>query len=442
MPKWLPLIFSLAALMPLAAQPPAGHALLISDVHFDPLADKSIVKELIARPAKEWAQVVAASADAPFAKRGSDANYSLIAAVLDAAAQKGPFDYVLFQGDALRHHFREAFIQVGGSESDFPSFATKTAVFLADILQAKFHAPVLFAIGNNDSACDDYRMDPDNSFFRDLSDALPAVARSAEAKSDFRSGGYYSIPNPGASGQEMIVLNSVFWSPKFSTCGPARIDARIDVGERELDWLASKLDEVQRAGRTAILVMHVPPGADVNASLGKCAETPFWKSQYLTRFTEIVGKHRGTIQFALAGHTHRDDFRMVERNHQPVLFIRISSSISPVYNNDPEFSVLTYAPRGGEVSDLVTYSLDLSATPPAWRAGYSFLGSYGMRALNALNGASLIARIRAGDQHARQNYETHYGMGASQTLPFPDFDYYGCALTTFSESYYSFCVCH
>jgi predicted phosphodiesterase len=428
----------MTTLMPMHAQPATGRVLVVSDIHLDPLAEKSIVQDLIARPANQWPQVLGRFSSAAFAKRGSDSNYSLMSAVLDAAAKKGPFDYVIFQGDALRHHFREAFIATGGSDHDFSSFATKTAVFVVDTLQRKFHAPVLVTFGNNDSTCGDNRMDPGGAFFGDLSNHLTVLSRSEDARSSFRSGGYYSIPNPSAPGQDIIVLNSVFWSQKYSPCIPGRLEP----GRQELDWLASKLDELQ-PNRTAILVMHIPPGADVNASVGKCAETPFWKSQYLTRFAEILEKHRGAIRFALAGHTHRNDIRMlVDRNGQPMLAISIVSSISPVYNNDPEFSVLTYAPRSGQLSDLVTYSLDLSTGSPVLREGHSLFRSYGIRTFDAESAASVVARIHAGDKSARQTYEANYAIGAPQSIPPGDFAYYGCALTTLSESDYKSCVCH
>ena len=132
MPKGLIFaVAALAAVVPVAAQPATGRALLISDIHLDPFADKSIVKELIARPANEWTRIFGTGANAPFAKRGSDSNFSLMSAVLDAAAKQGPFDYILYQGDALSHHFREALIAAGGSDHDLPYFATKTAVFVA-----------------------------------------------------------------------------------------------------------------------------------------------------------------------------------------------------------------------------------------------------------------------------------------------------------------------
>jgi hypothetical protein len=433
------ILAALAVLIPAPAAPPAGRALLISDIHFDPFADKALVTELIARPATDWPSVLKAAGNAGFARRGSDSNYSLMMAVLDAAAENGPYDYVIFQGDALRHHFRETFLAAGGSQSDLPAFAAKTAVFVARTLEAKFHAPVIFAVGNDDSTCDNYRMDPGNLLYRHLSNQLSALSKSPDAISSFRSGGYYSIPNPASAAQEIVVLNSVLWSPKFSTCGGAPSDP----GDTELDWLASKLDQVQRDGRTAILVMHIPPGADVNASLGKCAETPMWTSHSLARFTEIVEQHRRVIQFALAGHTHRDDFRMlVGADGNPVLPFRILASVSPVYDNDPEFSVLMYAPHDGVLSDLVTYSFDLASNPPRLRAGYSWFKTFGIRTLDSESGASLISRIRAAEGNARHEYETHFAPGAPSPFKPGNFDYYACGLTTISESQYKTCVCH
>src|SRR5260370_23808 len=62
--SWSPVAQVNAALSPAA---PTGHALLFSDIHFDPRADPAIVKHLIAAPASQWEAIFATSAQGGYA---------------------------------------------------------------------------------------------------------------------------------------------------------------------------------------------------------------------------------------------------------------------------------------------------------------------------------------------------------------------------------------
>src|SRR5262249_21168273 len=147
---------------------PTGNALLISDIHFDPLADPVIVKQLIARPAAQWQATFASSTQTGYAHSPNDTNYPLLKSALSAASAQNPFDFVIALGDYLRHDFQSAFVSAGGSPSQFPGFATKAAIFVVDTIQAAFAVPVYFALGNGDSTCGDYRLAPGNAFLAAL----------------------------------------------------------------------------------------------------------------------------------------------------------------------------------------------------------------------------------------------------------------------------------
>jgi hypothetical protein len=86
----------------LSSAAPTGHALLISDIHFDPLADSAIVKQLIAAPVSEWEAIFATSAQGDYAHAPGDANYPLLKSALSAAAAQNPIDFVIASGDYLR----------------------------------------------------------------------------------------------------------------------------------------------------------------------------------------------------------------------------------------------------------------------------------------------------------------------------------------------------
>jgi sphingomyelin phosphodiesterase acid-like 3 len=168
--------------------PATGRALLISDVHLDPLADPAIVKQLIAAPVPQWEAILESSRQKSFSPYGSDTNYRLFVSTLAAAAAQAPFDYVVFTGDALRHNFSQAFAAAGGPSDQFPAFAAKTEAFVVQELQNRLKVPVLVALGNNDSSCGDYEIPPDSPFLATTANQLTVFADSAEAKSTFQLG--------------------------------------------------------------------------------------------------------------------------------------------------------------------------------------------------------------------------------------------------------------
>ncbi len=200
--------------------PATGRALLISDIHFDPLADPAIVKQLIASPVEQWDAIFQSAHQKSLSPYGADTNYALFSSTLTEAAEQAPFDYVIFAGDALRHNFSQAFLTAGGKSSEFPAFAARTEAFVIQDLQSKLRVPVLAALGNNDSGCGDYQIPPDSPFLAATADQLTVLATSAEAKSTFQLGGFYSIAHPTVANQDVIVLNTIFWSTSYKSCAP------------------------------------------------------------------------------------------------------------------------------------------------------------------------------------------------------------------------------
>src|SRR5260221_2705332 len=158
-----------------------GHFLLVSDIHFDPLAAAAGVRRLIAAPASQWQEIFASSAQNDYAHAPDDANFPLLKSALSAAVAQGPFDFVIGSGDYLRHGFQSAFVKAGGSLNDFPAFATKTALFVINTVQTTLGVPVYAALGNNDSASGDYGMDPGSAFLATLANSLQLLANDRRA---------------------------------------------------------------------------------------------------------------------------------------------------------------------------------------------------------------------------------------------------------------------
>src|ERR1700739_988931 len=114
---------------------PAGNVLLLSDLHFDPLADPSLVKRLIDAPASDWETIFSSSKPPGYAHAPQDANSPLIKSALSAAAEQTSVDFVAATGDYLRHNFEEAFLKAGGAFGGVSGFFThKKRFFLFSLL--------------------------------------------------------------------------------------------------------------------------------------------------------------------------------------------------------------------------------------------------------------------------------------------------------------------
>jgi sphingomyelin phosphodiesterase acid-like 3 len=423
--------------------PPSGRALLISDIHLDPLADPAIVKRLVAAPVSEWEAILESSQQKPFSAYGSDTNYRLFVSTLAAAVAQEPFDYVVFTGDALRHNFSPAFVAAGGTSDQFPEFAAKTEAFVVQELQEKLKVPVVAALGNDDSSCGDYQIPPDSPFLATTASQLTVLGAAPEAKSTFQMGGFYSIAHPTVANLDIIVLNTVFWSTSYKSCAPNSGDP----GEAEIEWLGWKLYSARLLHHGVTLVMHIPPGMDAySSSHGQCQQpVSFWQPQYSVEFSNLMRTYSDVVQLAFAGHIHMDDFRIVGGDQPspgpPSLPLRITPSVSPIFKNDPAFSVMAYSPMTASVSDITTFFLALSSQMPSWSKEYKFDDAYGVSSFSAANLLTIAAAIRSGDGSARATFEHNYAVSAPSPIHSSNFSFYSCAQSYFTAASYSNCVC-
>jgi sphingomyelin phosphodiesterase acid-like 3 len=420
--------------------PATGRGLLISDIHLDPLADPAIVKQLIASPVAEWEAVFESSQHKAFSTYGADTSYRLFSSTLAEAAKQEPFDYVVFTGDALRHNFSQAFVEAGGTSDQFAAFAAKTETFVVQELQNKLKVPVVAALGNNDSPCGDYQLPPNSPFLAAVADQLTVLSGSPEAKSTFALGGFFSMAHPTLANQDIIVLNTIFWSSSYKNCASDSGD-RGDPGQAEMEWLGWKLYTASQLHRGVTLVMHIPPGMDAyNSSHAQCqAPVSFWQDRYQAEFGTLMDTYSNVVQLAFAGHIHMDDFRVTAADPSR-LPLRITPSVSPIFRNNPGFSVMTYDLGTGAISNIATYFLSLSSPTPTWSKEYQFSSAYDVSSFSAANLSTIAAGIRNGGG-AQKTFENDYAVSTSSPIDPSNLLFYSCAQTHFSSTGYSDCVC-
>jgi sphingomyelin phosphodiesterase acid-like 3 len=363
----------------------AGRVLVMSDLHFDPMADPKLVDRLAAVEPELWAGVLDSSGNQSLGQYGRDTNWPLLRSALGQMAETLPHPaFALISGDFLAHEFRREFDAAASNHSDaaYRIFVRKTMQFLAQQLERAFPATMILpALGNNDEECGDYELQPSGPF---LADTLPIVHRlvgnaaGSGFERDWEGHGNYSAL-PG--GIRVLSVNTNFLSVHFrNACGSA---ADGDPGRATLAWLEAELAAAKQAGERVWLLHHIPPGIDGYATLrqGACPGTmiPMWDQAYAGAFSTLLRRYADTVIASFAGHTHMDDFRLIGDAGGRYGFALITPAVSPIFGQNPAFRTVTYDGAGG-ILDQTTYDLTnlpqataaAGGVPPEWRAEYTF----------------------------------------------------------------------
>ncbi len=425
-----------------------GTFLVLSDLHFNPFAAQELFPRLQQAPADQWPRILAET-EAAGQEPGTDTSFALLQSTLDHAAQRAPRpDFILCPGDMLAHDWQRSFDRLapGLRATDpevFQRFTINAVRFLVAELRRRFPGvPILPAIGNEDSFCDDYALTPDGVFLRDfaatwdLSRHVPVAEREAFQQT-FVRGGYYELPHPRVPKHRLVVLNSVFFSTEyFDACEQPHQQPS---GE-QLAWLEQRLSHAEQNGEQVWLLMHIPPGIDAFATAQSLRKNgpavSFWHEAYTRRFLKLAARYKRTLQLAIAGHTHMDDFRLPRADGEPTVPFKLVPAVSPVFGNNPAYQVFAYRRSNGRVADYRTYFLPLvaeqrrggDAAPqsapqrpdppdqpksplPGWREEYSFAEAYGYASLSAASVADLARRLER-QPEVIGRFRTYYNSSA------------------------------
>ena len=436
-----------AAQLPFTIGAGQGVFLHISDIHFNPFADQTIVRRLIAAPVEQWAAIFRASRNTPFWDKNQDTTFPLFTSML--AATKGPaYDYVLNTGDVLSHDFKDDFIKAGGTESEYGGFVIKTMRFVDRMLKQSFpKSPLIAVLGNNDATCDDYMLAPNDPMLPAIGRDLPAVARHPKALRDYTMGGSYAVPHPKVPKHDIVVLSDVFLSRKYrDACGQTGTDP----GSAELSWLEWTLYQAKLAGRTVTLAMHIPPGIDSYSS-SRSNTCPlkvvsFWQDAYVRRFLALVARYKDQVRVAFAGHTHMDDFRAVaDANGAPLLATRITPAVTPLFGNNPAFTAVLYSRTDASVADYAVFYLANLAkvgpgVAPDWTLLYTFKDTYKAAGYDAASLAALSNNIKT-DDAVRTSFLRYFAVAGQSSINAANLSAFVCAQTAITPEAFQSCAC-
>ncbi len=430
---------------------------LISDIHFDPFDPPDIAEQLAAAPVADWQGIFATIEEQAMSPWGRDTNYALFASSIAAFAKTAAAaDFALVPGDFLAHEFEKKAAQALGinpTDDKVREIAVKTTIFIGNsIARALPDKPIILALGNNDSDCGDYEITPGGHYLAETRDMVHRLAGADLLASDFdetyAAGGYYAVAHPGLPKTRILVVNDVLWSAKYrDACGSGGEAA----AEAMLGWLRKQLAEIEAAGDAAWLVHHIPWGIDPY-STAHSHETactakvvPFLREPYASAFIALLRQYRDIVQASYSGHVHTDDYRLLIDEGDIALGLqKIPPAISPIYQQNPGFQLITYNLGTGIPTDFSTYylvnldqaSLDVSGD---WRFEYTFTDAYGLSEYSAEGVAKMVADIKAGGA-AAETYRRLY-MVSHGELPEKDLPAYFCAMIRLEPDAYTECYC-
>ncbi|MEZ4688652.1 MAG: metallophosphoesterase [Ignavibacteria bacterium] len=426
-----------------------------SDLHFDPFYDSTIVDDLINSDYTEWESIFLNSKDQKINLYRSDSNFPLFKSSMEEMSSRIPDpDFIIITGDFMGHDFSEEYYKYSGIDNidSLYSFKAKAIKFITSYI-LKFYPNTLIypTVGNNDDYCGNYKITPAGDFLKLLSEEWEPMVNinglNPDFSRDFSKGGYCVLNFPGISNFKMILLNTIYFSPKYiNQCG----DSLIDPGMEELVWLDSVFQQCTKSVQKVMLSYHIPPGVDIYGTIhgkGDCEDKIFtaWKEEYSEPFIRMINKYSNSISSQFAGHFHRDDFRIFYDWFDPVSFIHITPSISPIYDTNPSYQIFYYDRTESEIvlNNFETYYLkDIESDAPYWTFEYDFNKSYDESTVTPLSMHNISEKIFNDEKYRTSYIEYYTAMNAGMTVKDMSNWYYNwCGFGHLTKADYANCMC-
>ncbi len=441
-------------------------ALMVSDTHFNPFHDPAKVKQLEATPASGW-ETIFASSDSPtqgqdFEElrtacklRGIDTPYSLFASAISAIHRDAAgASFITISGDLLAHRFDCMFAKTlpGATPEQYTVFTAKTIEY--EVLQLRHAIPgaaFYLALGNNDSACGDYRLDTGMEWFKILAHVAEArVGRmwGKSATQSFEQGGYYSVEMAlPMKKTRMIIVDDTFLDGGYKSCKGER---NPEPGEKQMAWLQTQLDDA-RAHHERVWVMgHIPPGVSpyatfqqqkktMNLCMAEGKPASFMPTDLLG---DTILRNADVVKLGIFGHTHVDELKLLtgERGDVPVKNV---PSLTSIGGNYPSFTIAKLDPLTAELVDFTVIS---SPDPEGshWTKEYTFSERSGGIGFTPVTLKKVIAELAAdssGTTKLSQDYILNWSVGAQRQQLQPIWPGYVCGMNHSHAEDYKSCVC-
>ena len=276
-----------------------------------------------------------------YGARGCDSSYGLvrhsIKSFYDKMLELGDTQFLVNIGDFSSH----AEVSYEGT---MESVKNITVLFAGE---GTMLVPVYSVLGNNDMPVDYQEPELHRKFYREVWEQYRLLMRGREtraARESFERGGYYHINH--APNLDVIGLNTVAFSHKSNI-------SREEV-EAQFEWLEGALEQARERGRGVILLGHISPSvSQFQTEQVQWFREVMWREEHTARFVEIIDRYVDVLRISLFSHSHSFSWYVdVTKPVPPSYFVL--SAISPLYENEPSFHVLTVSPTWS-LLDIWTY---------------------------------------------------------------------------------------
>jgi hypothetical protein len=388
---------------------------------------------------------------------GEDTNHALFISSMDALAKAAAgVDFVIVAGDLLAHEFETRAASTFGVpeiSATTDAFAVRTTIFAAEAVAGAVPGkPVILALGNNDSSCGDYRIQPGGSYLAATRETVRRLAGTGRVEPDFdetyTAGGYYAVHHPTVKNTVILVVNDILWSAKYrNACGTNGLAA----ADAMLAWLRERLGRAKAAGEHVWMVHHIPWGIDpystLHSNAASCAAgiVPFLKEPYASAFVSLLREYGDLLRASFSGHVHYDDFRLLLDDQAKAIGVdKVVPAISPIFGQNPGFQIFRYDRASALPTDFSTFylaNLDKAENRAAaeWRLEYTFTEAYrqprySVEAVGAVWNA--LSQGGAAADAYRKLYPVNRGTLRSDILPA-----YACAIGHLDAQSFQDCFC-
>ena len=138
------------------------------------------------------------------------------------------------------------------------------------------------------------------------------------------------------------------------------------------------------------------------------------------------------------------DSRLFYENEEPVSFLHITSSISPIYGNNPSYQIFTYDKSDFSLINFETYYLKNISIPDSakWTFEYDFQNCYRQDSISSSSLNSVYKSIQS-DSSYRVKYIEYYTSSSTSTFEkdYINWKYNWCGIKYFTKEEYAKCFC-
>ena len=444
---------------------------MMSDVHFDPFHDPGKVEQLAKAQEGEWNAILnsppSPDQEEAFARlqktckaRAVDTPHTLLESGLAAMKQRAPqAAFALVSGDLIAHDFdcRMQAVLPGKTDAEYADFVEKTVRYVVSEIRLSLTGmPVYVALGNNDTRCKDYFMDPDDAFLQATGTAMiDGLAGSPKEKKaallSYSATGDFSVTMKAPMRRmRLIVLNDLLQSRKYKSCGEKQDTAAVDT---ELAWLTKQLKEARQDKQLVWVMGHIPPGIDPYSTFSRMTNVcggsqpvVFLSSE---RLADVMGQYADVVRLGIFGHSHMDEMRLFGQEGVGAkggkVAIKMVGSLTPWDGNGPSFTVAKIDPTSARMIDYeVMTASNTTGIGATWKKEYAYGETYHRADFSPGSLTSLLQDFSA-DPDARtamsHAYLVNYFVGDESFLLRPLWPQYVCSMENHTVKNFAACMC-